>query len=129
MSETEAWARLDAELAAWRQAGRAATLWWRDDDAGDATPALRRLVALAEAHAVPLALATVPAWATPALAAAVKEAGAPVSVLQHGYAHANHAPAGEKKFEPPERPAPVVVAELAQGWQMPRRRSARSSCR
>lgn len=119
MSEAEAWARLDAELAAWRQAGRAATLWWRDDDAGDATPALRRLVALAEVHAVPLALATVPAWATPALAAAVKEAGAPVSVLQHGYAHANHAPAGEKKFElGPERPAPVVVAELAQGWQI-----------
>jgi hypothetical protein len=119
MSEAEAWARLEAELAAWRKAGRAATLWWRDDDAGDATPALRRLVALAEAHAVPLALATVPAWATQALAAAVKQSGEIVTVLQHGYAHANYAPAGQKKFElGPERPAPIVVAELAQGWQL-----------
>jgi len=116
---SEAWTRLDAELAAWRAAGRAATLWWRDDDAGDATPALRRLVALAEAHAVPLALATVPAWATPALAAAAQAAGEIVTVLQHGYAHANYAPAGQKKFElGPERPAPIVVAELAQGWQL-----------
>lgn len=116
---SEAWARLDAELAAWRQAGRAATLWWRDDDAGDATPALHRLVALARAHGVPLALAAVPAWATPALAAAVQDAGEIVSVLQHGYAHANYAPAGQKKFElGPERPAPIVVAELAQGWQL-----------
>jgi hypothetical protein len=40
-------------------------------------------------------------------------------VLQHGYAHANYAPAGQKKFElGPERPAPIVVAELAQGWQL-----------
>lgn len=119
MSESDAWARLEAELSAWRAAGRAATLWWRDDDAGDATPALRRLVALAQAHAVPLALATVPAWATPALAAAVRGAGEIVEVLQHGYAHENHAPAGQKKFElGPERPAPIVVAELAQGWQI-----------
>ena len=114
-----AWTRLDAELAAWRKEGRAATLWWRDDDAGDATPALRRLVALSEAHAAPLALATVPAWATPALAAAVQSAGEIVTVLQHGYAHVNYAPAGQTKFElGPERPAPIVVAELAQGWQL-----------
>jgi hypothetical protein len=119
MSEAEAWAPLEAELAAWQSAGRAATLWWRDDDAGDATPALRRLVALARTHGVPLALAAVPAWATPALAAAVEEEGALVSVLQHGYAHENYAPAGQKKFElGPERPAPILVAELAQGWQI-----------
>lgn len=119
MSESEAWARLEAELAAWQEAGRAATMWWRDDDAGDATPALARLVALAERHGVPLALATVPAWATPELAAAADRAGEIVSVLQHGYAHANHAPAGQKKCElGPERPAPIVVAEIAQGWQL-----------
>ncbi len=119
MSEALAWARLDAELAAWKAAGRTATLWWRDDDAGDATPALHRLVALAQRHRAPLALAVVPAWATPAPRAAVAGANGLVTVLQHGYAHANHAPLGEKKNElGPERPAPVVVAEIAQGWQL-----------
>lgn len=119
MSEAEAWARLDAELDAWRAAGRVATLWWRDDDAGDATPALERLLGLAARHDAPLALAAVPAWATPALAAAVAGAGAGISVLQHGYAHANYAPLGQKKFElGPERPAAIVVAEIAQGLQL-----------
>jgi hypothetical protein len=118
MSEADAWARLEAELAAWRAAGEAATLWWRDDDAGEASPALSRLLALAARHAAPLSLATVPAWATPGLAQAVARAGGTVTVLQHGYAHANHAPPGEKKCElGPERPAPLVVAEIAQGWQ------------
>lgn len=119
MSEAEAWARLGAELDAWKDAGRSATLWWRDDDAGDATAPLHRLIALAQRHEAPLGLATVPAWATPALADAVNRAGPIVTVLQHGYAHANHAPLGQKKFElGPERPAPIVVAELAQGWQL-----------
>ena len=118
MSEAEAWARLDAELAAWQATGKTATLWWRDDDAGDAVPALVRLLSLSSRHAVPLALATVPAWATAALAAAVQSAGETVTVVQHGYAHANHAPAGEKKSElGPERPAPIVVGEIAEGWQ------------
>ena len=58
-----------------------------------------------------------PAWATAKLAQAVREAPF-VDVVQHGYAHANHAPEGAKKFElGPERPAAIVVAELAQGWQ------------
>jgi hypothetical protein len=118
MSEALAWAGLDAELAAWEAAGRAPSFWWRDDDAGDATPALLRLLAIAQVHRVPLALATVPAWATPALAAAVAQSGERVTVLQHGYAHENHAPIGEKKAElGPERPAPLVVAEIAEGWQ------------
>lgn len=118
MSEGEAWARLEAELDAWRNQGRIATLWWRDDDAGAASPELRRLVALAKSHGVPLALATVPAWATAELAAATGAAGDFVSVVQHGYAHMNYAPLGAKKFElGPERPAAIVVAELAQGWQ------------
>ncbi|MGH7005969.1 MAG: polysaccharide deacetylase family protein [Alphaproteobacteria bacterium] len=116
MNEDAAWARLEAELDAWRAEGRAATLWWRDDDAGAASPALLRLLALAKTHRVPLALATVPAWATAELAAAATDEF--ISVVQHGYAHANYAPEGQKKFElGPERPAAIVVAELAQGWQ------------
>jgi len=119
MSEADAWARLDAELDTWTAEGRAATFWWRDDDAGEATPALISLLDLAERTEAPLALATVPAWATPALATAVARLGDRVAVLQHGYAHANYAPLGQKKFElGPERPAAVVVAEIAQGWQL-----------
>src|SRR5438132_1435783 len=35
--------RLSLELHAWRRAGRAARLWWRDDDARARSPALERL--------------------------------------------------------------------------------------
>ncbi|MCW5773949.1 MAG: polysaccharide deacetylase family protein [Rhodospirillaceae bacterium] len=118
MIDTVDWTPLEAELAAWRAAGRVATLWWRDDDAGEATAPLRRLLSLAGRYHLPLALATVPAWAKPGLVEAVAGAGDVVTVLQHGYAHFSHTPLGEKKCElGPERPAAIVVAELAQGWQ------------
>ena len=38
------WQALDEEAARWREAGRTAELWWRDDDAADAGPALDRLL-------------------------------------------------------------------------------------
>jgi hypothetical protein len=110
------WAAIDEELARWRDAGRTPTLWWRDDDAVDATPALDRLLALQRTHGVPLALAVVPAGATPALAARLTQVPG-VDLLQHGYAHSNHAPAGEKKAElGPERPAMLVLGDLGTGW-------------
>jgi hypothetical protein len=38
-------------------------------------------------------------------------------VLQHGYAHANHAPLSDKKVElGPHRPAMLVLGELGTGW-------------
>ena len=110
------WAAIDEELARWCDAGRTPTLWWRDDDAVDATPALNRLLVLQRTHGVPLALAVVPAGATPALAARLAQAPG-IDVLQHGYAHSNHAPPGEKKAElGPERPAMMVLGELGTGW-------------
>ena len=42
------WSDLEAELEAWRCRGRRATFWWRDDDAVEATPALERLLGLAD---------------------------------------------------------------------------------
>jgi hypothetical protein len=110
------WAEVEAELAHWRDAGREAVLWWRDDDAADATPELDRLLDRQRALAVPLALAVVPATATPALAARL--AGAPgIDLLQHGYAHTNHAPPGEGKKEElgAHRPAMIVLGELGTG--------------
>jgi hypothetical protein len=110
------WRAVEQELARWRDEGRELGLWWRDDDAADATPELDRLLALQRAHGVPLALAVVPAAATPALAARLAQE--PVDLLQHGYAHTNHAPAGDNKKEELglHRPAMVVLGELGTGW-------------
>ena len=38
------WADLGAELGQWAAEGREATLWWRDDDAIEPTPALDRMI-------------------------------------------------------------------------------------
>lgn len=110
------WLALADEASRWRDAGRVAELWWRDDDAADASAALDRLLALHRQASVPLALAVVPAHATQALAVRLgAEPG--VDLLQHGYAHLNHATPGEKKIElGAHRPAMVVLGELGTGW-------------
>jgi hypothetical protein len=109
------WQALDDELARWRDAGRKVELWWRDDDAADTGAALDRLLELQRQTAVPLALAVVPARATQALAERLVTAPA-VDVLQHGYAHANHALPPDKKSElGPHRPAMLVLGELGTG--------------
>jgi len=113
------WQTLHRELEAWRESGRAATFWWRDDDAVDGGPALDRLLDLAEQHRAPLSLAVIPARATAALALRLEGAAAHVSVLQHGFDHANHAPEGEKSMElGPHRPCVAICEELAGGQAM-----------
>ncbi len=110
------WQALADELARWRDGGHAADIWWRDDDAIEETAALDRLLALQEAAGVPLALAVVPAQVTPGLAARLR-ACTDVDVLQHGYAHANHGGPSEKKIELGlQRPAMMVLGDLATGW-------------
>lgn len=73
-------------------------LWWRDDDAGRHDMRLDRLLALATAGGWPLGLAVVPAWLDGATARRVLEAPT-AHVLQHGWAHANHAVPGAKSIE------------------------------
>ena len=90
------WAALEREVDAWRRAGREATLWWRDDDAERPSAALARLLGLRPG--CPLGLAVIPARAEAALAGS---AAGSVDVLVHGFAHANHAGAGERKSEYP----------------------------
>jgi hypothetical protein len=90
------WAALEAELDIWRSAGRTASFWWRDDDAITRTGALDRLLALAED--TPIALAVIPGNAEGDLAGRLAD-GPAVTVLQHGWRHVNHAPAGERKSE------------------------------
>jgi peptidoglycan/xylan/chitin deacetylase (PgdA/CDA1 family) len=99
-----------------RPAARAKPIafWWRDDDAVTDTPQLDRLLALAASHDLPLALAVIPENATGSLARRL-EREPRVAVLQHGWRHANHAAAGEKKIELGGRPAAEVLDELRRG--------------
>lgn len=113
------WDDLRAELDAWTADGREATIWWRDDDVVEPTAALDRLLALAAADDIPLTLAVVPARAGPALAARLAANGRPDprrTLVQHGFAHGNHAPSGEKKVElGAHRPAAAVLEALVRG--------------
>jgi hypothetical protein len=87
--DEDAWDGLRRELDAWGAVGETATLWWRDDDAVRMSAPLARLLALADG--VPLALAVVPAEAEGFEGA--------VTVLQHGWSHANNAPPEKRKCE------------------------------
>jgi hypothetical protein len=110
---SDAWQRLEDELARWRAAGRRVEFWWRDDDAAQWTPALAQLVGLAQRFAVPLALAVVPSSAEAALFAQLPDA---VSVLQHGVDHRNRGAAGAKRTEFAAEARPEeAVARIAAG--------------
>jgi hypothetical protein len=110
---TAEWPALVDELDRWGEAGRVATLWWRDDDAVTATPQLDDL--LHRAGEVPVGLAVIPALARPELAIAVHGAPPGVTLLQHGWSHANQAQYGKKSEYPAGRPAAVVAAEIGAG--------------
>lgn len=109
------WAALRTELDHWQEAGRNASFWWRDDDAETPSPALDRLLALRASRGLPLALAVIPAGAGTALAERLHpEKG--LRVLQHGYAHHNHAPEPERTIElGHHRPLAKVMTELRSG--------------
>ena len=111
------WPDLEAELAAWAAGGRTAAFWWRDDDARTTTPALDRLLALAEDAEVPLTLAVVPADADRALVRRLDGLDR-VDVAPHGLRHANHAPADQKKAEfGAHRATDLMRAEIGEGWR------------
>lgn len=109
------WDDLRRELDLWAAQGRRIDLWWRDDDAAEPTSALTRLLNLAEPY--PLALAVVPAVAAEPLAEALRDRPG-VAVIQHGFAHRNHAPVGRPAVEcGGERPVERVLGELAEGFR------------
>jgi hypothetical protein len=115
---TVKWPDLVAELDCWEEAGKVATLWWRDDDAVAPTARLGRLLSIASG--VPVSLAVIPAGAEPELAQwlAHYPRSAPnayVAVLQHGWRHLNHANARKKSEFPGERPRSEMASELAAG--------------
>jgi len=109
-----AWDRLQAAFDRFAAAGRAASFWRRDDDVTRESPALDRLLALADGG--PIMLAAIPKDLA-AEAAARLDATPGVTLAPHGWAHANHAPAGEKKAEfGAHRPVETMLAEVAEGW-------------
>ncbi len=120
-SAGDPWRDLQVELDCWSALGRPATLWWRDDDAAVPTPELRRVLALQGEHDLPLALAVIPYTASDQLVRVLADHTDPTSpplLLQHGYAHQNHAPPDEKHSElGGHRPTPHILAELALGHQ------------
>ena len=109
------WKTLDAELARWRSAGRSATFWCRDDDASRDTASLQTLLEIAESASLPVAVAAIPAVLERSLVAALAKSRF-ASVIQHGYAHQNHAlPTGRKMELGPHRDADVTIRELGSG--------------
>jgi len=111
------WDAFAAELDQWAKAGLNATFWWRDDDTTAPSASLERLLGLSAQNRVPFALAVVPAVLSPDLAPCLwghKQ----VTVVQHGFAHVNHAPLGRGlgAWELGlHRPKSRVLAELEQG--------------
>lgn len=108
-----AWRSLEAEFGRWRDAGKRPRLWWRDDDARTAAPALHRLIAQAVRADSPLCLAVIPEGADPSLCAVL----APherIVVLQHGVRHSDDTGI-PSEFEPDAAPERVAV-RLVEGW-------------
>lgn len=90
-------------------------LWLRDDDAVEPSEPLDRLLQLTNRHFVPVLLALIPAFTGAALQRRLGVERA-VEVAVHGWAHVNHAGAGEKSRELGlHRPLETVLDELARG--------------
>lgn len=107
---------LSLELRRWRLANRTPVLWWRDDDAREDTPALRRLLALAAGTGVPLTLAAIPDGDRAGLGA-VLAGRSGVALVQHGVDHRNRAAEGlgSGEFAPEATPSQIGAA-LDAGW-------------
>ena len=109
------WNALADEFDAWYREDRPATLWWRDDDATQVTPALDRLLAISRTTGTPMALAVIPSDADRRLRDHLARQPL-VVVLQHGWSHENHAPDGERQQEfGIHRPLAEMLDDLARG--------------
>ncbi|WP_159952501.1 polysaccharide deacetylase family protein [Rhizobium sp. 18065] len=88
-------------------------LWLRDDDAVEPSAPLDCLLQLTNRHRVPVLLAVIPAFTGAELQQRLALEMA-VEVAVHGWAHVNHAGAGEKSRELGlHRPLATVLDELA----------------
>ena len=116
IEDSESWIALDRELDAWAAAARVPRMWLRDDDARAPGPALDRLLALTAAVGVPVHMAVIPKGLDPRLSERLRDAPHAL-VLQHGFAHRNHAPAGTPASEFAHgRSVAEASADLTAGW-------------
>lgn len=103
------------ELEEWRSSGLTPRLWLRDDDVTAPSPALDKLLAVTDDHAIPIMLAAIPKPTGEALHARLDGIDA-VRIATHGWSHDNHAPDGEYYQELGlHRGLDIVVEELARG--------------
>src|SRR5205823_6278116 len=112
------WSDLIDEFDRWKEAGRVATLWWRDDDAAGPSDQLDRLLSIS--GEIPISLAVIPAYADGELAAWLAHPSRSrqtrrLAVLQHGWRHESHAIDGKKSEFPPGRLRRAVVSDLTAG--------------
>ncbi len=111
------WKPLADVLKACADAGERPRFWLRDDDAVAPSAALDRLLDMARRSGAPVALAVIPALAETSLATLLAGTDR-ATILVHGWRHANHAGADEKRQElGPHRPAAAVLAELEAAWK------------
>ena len=112
----KAWQWLGRELDAWADEGHTANFWWRDDDATEPSGALDKLAGLSDNLNIPLALAVIPSRLKPELIDFLRNR-ALISVLQHGYAHENHAAPRQRKLElGGTRTTVKLITDLEKGY-------------
>ncbi len=111
---TPDWTPLQQEFDLWEKQDLRLPFWWRDDDAVTVTPQLEQLVDLSAQSSVPVHLAIIPKDADESLAAYLPQTR--LIPVVHGWAHANHAPASEKKSEfRLHRPMQEMIADAQTG--------------
>jgi hypothetical protein len=106
------WDLLVSELDRWDKAGAVATFWWRDDDAISDTKQLSELLDCADQ--APVALAVIPKFVDKTLAKKLRRHPS-VTVLQHGWTHANHRKDGVYSEYPAGRDKQEVEKEFLLG--------------
>lgn len=92
------WSPLTKELAIWRRSGLTLPIWWRDDDATQASAPLDKLKNISEELGVPVHIAAIPKNVRPSLIRDVAAHDCLIPMV-HGLAHENHSAPGEKKSE------------------------------
>ncbi|MBQ0823503.1 glycosyl transferase family 28 [Microvirga sp. HBU67558] len=106
------WSPLDQALDRAQDRDCPVGFWWRDDDAVADTPELDRLLGLARRYDAGIGLAVIPSGIEASLAVRLAEENKAFALV-HGWSHADHAPAGEKKAEfGPHRTLDEMTAEL-----------------
>ncbi|MXQ12860.1 glycosyltransferase [Microvirga makkahensis] len=114
------WSPLDRALDRAGDRGGTVRFWWRDDDAVADTPQLDRLMALSRSARASVALAVIPRSLKPSLGERLRRDDAAFALV-HGWSHANHAPAGEKKAEfGPHRSVDAMAAEAERALHVAR---------